>query len=254
MSLFYRLLIAALAAAALAIGISIYNPSDPVLERTDRFERHFHWSTGFPFLSSYLLFTPKQCGAGRNCPLLVALHGGYKRSLGAYYAASDRFQQRRPSFVLMPLAPFSRPWAVPPGAEGELGTSEALPLALEIIESVVVDLPIDRERIYVTGSSVGGVGTFAAMAHHADVFAAGVAVNGAWPVHAAQELRDAHLAIYQGTSDPMFPHTQKLIGIIQAHGGRPKFVSMPGIGHDSRPAYRDDGLWDWLFAQRRVVK
>ena len=163
-----------------------------------------------------------------------------------------RFQLARDCFVLMPMAPPYRPWARSDGQEA------SLTYAMDMLGRVLDTYAIDRTRIYVTGHSMGGVGTFAAMAYHAHIFATGVAVNGFWPVDEAKKLAGAKLWVFHGEDDQVFPlkHTQDLLRQIAAHGqisgkgNGPKFTLMKGIGHRSQPAYDDPALWDWLFKQR----
>jgi predicted peptidase len=251
-----RVLIFLLIAAGLGlpvfIGVSASYPFDPVLENTERFDRHYRVTGAFPFLTSYLLFTPTVHDANRSYPLVLALHGGFKRSAGAFVAVQPQFQERQPAYVLMPMALLGEAWAVPgPGNRGVVPTP-SLRLAVEILRDVVRDHPIDGNRIYVTGSSNGAVGTFAALTHYRGLFAAGVAVNGAWPTSGAPALSRTKLAIYHGSEDPMasVDHMRGLVDAIRAAGGNPEFVEMAGIGHNSFPAYWNTALWRWLFAQR----
>ncbi|MGE0650705.1 MAG: prolyl oligopeptidase family serine peptidase [Alphaproteobacteria bacterium] len=233
-------------------GFSASYPFNPVLDNTDRFERHYRVTTAFPFLTSYLLLTPPDYDRRKRYPLVLALHGGYKRSLGAYVAAQTEFQKRHETFVLMPMALFGQHWVKIDANGAVVGPSASLREAVDILADVAKDFPVDRSRVYVTGSSNGAIGTFAAMKHFPEVFAAGVAVNGGWPVDDAGAFRSAKLAIYHGTEDRLNPvgGMRALVHAIRASGEAPEYVEMAGTGHDSRPAYRNTRLWDWLFARR----
>ena len=235
------------------VGFSSIIPLDPALDQTHKFERKFHISIRYPFLTSYLLLTPSQLEPGEKHPLVVALHGGHKRSLAAFAAAQDKFQQHTPAFVLMPMAPFGQLWAVPPELEKRLGKTDALLTAMDVVKDVIDEHAIDHGRVYVTGSSNGAVGTFAAMAQYGDLFAAGVAVNGAWSIKQAELFTTANLAIFHGDQDQVFSPQQMyvLVDAIRAAGGRPKYMEMKGVGHDSWPAYSDPALWEWLFSHSR---
>jgi len=248
-----KIIIATFITLLVIVGFSAVYPFDPALEQTSKFERRYHVSFRFPFFSSYLLFIPPRYDPKTNYPIVVVLHGGHKRSLAAFVAAQDKFQVQNPAFILMPMAQFRQLWAVPPGADPALGVTEALPTAIDMAEAVIEEFPIDRDRVYVTGSSNGAIGTFAAMARHHDLFAAGIAVNGIWPAGQAGSFKRSNLAVYQGTEDKIFPvqKTRQLIEAIKAAGGRPKYIEMSGTGHDSWPAYRDTNLWEWLFSQSR---
>lgn len=234
------------------VGLSASYPFDPAIDNTSKYDRHYHLTASFPFLTSYLLLAPLDYDPSRKYPLVLALHGGYKRSLGAYFAAQSDFQDRHRTFVLMPMALLGEPWVEPDrSGTGRVAPSNSLRLAMEILQGVIDDFSIDETRIYVTGSSNGAVGTFAAMAHYKEIFAAGVPVNGGWLISDARALASAKLAIYHGEKDPFNPvaRMRELVGAIRGGGGRPKFVEMRGVGHDSWPAYKEAELWGWLFAQ-----
>lgn len=103
---------------------------------------------------------------------MLVLHGGYKRSAGAFVAARRRFQERHKAFVLTPMALLGQPWAEPAAGKG-VGPTESLRLAMDALRDVVREFAIDEGRVYVTGSSNGAVGAFAAFVHYRDVLAAG---------------------------------------------------------------------------------
>ena len=125
-------------------------------------------------------------------------------------------------------------------------------MAMEVLAGVRLDFAIDPARIYVTGHSMGGTGTFAALAHYPRSFAAGVAVNGRWFPSQAASFKTQTLWVFHGEKDPIFPleKTRALMREIAAKGGQPKFTVMQGVGHSGLPAYRDPALWDWMFKQK----
>jgi len=234
------------------VGISANYPLDPVMDNTDKFDRRYHLTSSFPFVASSLLLVPRNYDPNRVYPLVLALHGGYKRSAGAFVAAQDKVQQRYEAFVVMPMALLGEPWVAPNAAGSAMGPSKSLSLAMEILKEVVSEYSIDHSRVYVTGSSNGAVGTFAAMVFYPDTFAAGIPVNGWWYIEDARTLSSFNLAIYHGEEDPLSAvgRMRELVASIRAAGGRPKFIEMSKVGHDSWPAYRQPALWDWLFSQR----
>ena len=236
-------------------GIAIYAiiaysavryPLEPALEATPLYERNYVAIGGWPFVTSYLLYKPVDYDPTRKYPLVLSLHGASKRSYEAFYLAQDAIQQKRDCFVLVPMAPPYRPWA---STDGRIA---ALTDAMDMLGRVLDTYTIDQSRIYVTGHSMGAVGTFAAMAHYAHIFAAGVAVNGYWTVDDAEKLAGTKLWVFHGEDDKVFPleRTQDLFAAIKATGGSPRFTLMKGIGHRSQPAYDDPAVWDWLFGQR----
>lgn len=235
------------------VGVSASYPFNPAFDNTGQFDRRYHITSSVPFLSSSLLLTPRSYDPDETYPLVLALHGGYKRSVGAFVAAQDEFQEHHGAFVLMPMALLGQPWVTGQADGSGMEPSKSLRLAMDILTDVVEEYPVDPSRIYVTGSSNGAVGTFAALVHYPDTFAAGVPVNGWWFLEDAAALSATNLAIYHGVNDPMnsIGGIRGLVAAIRAAGGRPEFVEMANVGHDSRPAYAQLELWNWLFAQRR---
>ena len=231
----------------------IYTPLYPVFDRTEKFERHHYLTSQFPFVGTYLLKKPQNLDRDKRYPLVVALHGGGKGSLGAYVSAGDDFQNRMKAFVLMPMARGNEIWATTDGIINSTEKTDGLANAVEITRSLIEKHPIDVDRVYITGSSNGAIGTFAAIARYSDIFAAGVAVNGIWDKKDAALFRDKEIAVYHGSEDANFPISlmKSLIARIEREGGKPRFIEMEGIGHDSWPAYRDRELWEWLFEQSR---
>jgi len=236
-----------LAIAAVYVLGTVRYPLEPALEQTQAFERHYYLTDMFPFVTSYLLFTPKDYDPSRKYPLLLALHGASKHSEGANAATREDVQKVCDCFVLMPMAPPYRAWA------NTEGSDEALAMAMDMLEGVRRTYSIDDSRIYVTGHSMGAVGTFAALAHYPETFAAGVAVNGYWFPADAAKFRDQKLWVFHGDKDRIFPiaDTFALVRQIGIEGGNPKYTVMKGVGHNSWPAYRDPALWQWLTSQRR---
>ncbi|MFP6759594.1 MAG: hypothetical protein VCC99_15475 [Alphaproteobacteria bacterium] len=122
------------------VGVSASYPFDPVMDNTDKYSRHYRLTTSLPFLTSYLLLVPPGYDPARKYPLVLALHGGYKRSAGAYFAAHADFQNRHQSFVLMPMALLGEPWVESDETgKGGVRPSDSLRLAMDILHDVVAD-------------------------------------------------------------------------------------------------------------------
>ena len=234
----------------LLVGTMIY-PFDPVLDKTGKFERKFHLSADFPFIGSYLLMKPKRIEEGGQYPLVVTLHDSYKRSLAAYHLADKKLQDKFPSYVMLPSSAFNQPWGR--FFEEKPGPSFSLKLAMEAVADIQQDPNIDKNRIYVTGASMGAIGTFAAMAYYPDIFAAGMPVNGRWTMADAKRFSGSTLSVFQGKDNPVFQahKTRELIKRIREEGGAANYFELPDLGHTSEPVYRETGVWQWLFDQKR---
>jgi len=224
----------------------------------------------------YRLFTPAGLEPGRTYPLVVFLHGAggsgtdNARQLqganifGALVWTLPENQQRHPAFVLAPQSDVNWPCTLydpknppktladikycPPDALG-LGAG----LAFEIIDSLLGRLPIDRARIYVTGHSMGGAGTWHMIAQRPRFFAAAVPVCGHPLVATAEAIKNVPIWNFHGVADDIEPVTTSrlMIDTLRKVGSAPRHTEYAGVGHNVFMwAYTEPALIEWLFAQK----
>jgi predicted peptidase len=245
-------------------------------ELADRFAAHVHTNAKGERMP-YRLFTPLRFERGRRYPLIVFLHGAGGSGtdnmkqlrganvFGALVWTLPQNQSRYPAFVLAPQSDVN--WACtvfdprnPPKtlADIKFCPPEALGigarLAFEIIDGLLTTLPIDRARIYVTGHSMGGAGTWHMIAHRPRFFAAAVPVCGHPLPATAATVKDVPIWNFHGATDEVEPVTSSrvMIDAIRRAGGKPRHTEYPGVGHNVFMwAYTEPALIDWLFAQRR---
>lgn len=131
-----------------------------------------------------------------------------------------------------------------------------LPALAAFIDDLIAHYQIDPARIYLTGLSFGGYGTWALAGAYPDRFAAVVPICGGGETTQAAKLRDVPVWAFHGDSDPIVPlsDSQRMIDAIRAAGGDPRFTIYPGVGHASWvPAYNTEDLYTWMFAQSLVT-
>jgi predicted peptidase len=201
-------------------------------------------------------------------PLVVFLHGAGERGndnqaqlkhVLKEFARDDR-RRDYPCFVLAPQCPQDDRWIeVDWDAPAGHGTWPEQPSAvmaalLEMVEDLSGRLPIDLDRVYLTGLSMGGYGTWYAAAHEPTRWAAAIPVCGGGDPSRVAPLAKLPLWALHGAEDSVVvpQRSREMIAAIQTLGGKPGYTEYPGVGHDSWvPAYADDQLFRWLFAQRR---
>jgi len=246
------LVLLALVLAAAAANVVI--PREPIAERTAEFERRFYLSWGYPFVVPFYLLLPEDYDADRRYPLVLVLHGASKRAQAAYVLADPRVRERFPAIVVVPMAPFNRLWATPELPEFEQPWFPALDLAVNIVEKVRTEYSVDPRRIYVTGSSTGGFGAFAAAIAFPDLFAASVPVSGGWDPGQAGDFPDIAVWAWHDRGDDQvaFSYSRDMVAALRGKGVEARFSALSGHGHGVwRVAYADEDLWAWLFAQSR---
>jgi len=210
---------------------------------------------------SYRLLEPPGLEAddgGSKYPLVVCLHGvggrgeGNLRNLGGTYAAAvlaePALREKHPCFVLVPQCPPGRTWSARPAAAPHLAA------VLQLVDTLLKDRPVDPDRVYVTGQSMGGYGTWAALAARPGLFAAAMPVCGGGDPAAAARFKHVPVWAFHGERDTTVrpEQSQRMIAALKAAGASPKYTEFPGVGHGCwLQTYTTPGVWDWLFDQRR---
>jgi predicted peptidase len=129
-----------------------------------------------------------------------------------------------------------------------------LPELMGALDALLRELPIDPDRVYLTGQSMGGFGTWGAIAAHPARFAAAVPVCGGWPPEDAPKMKRVPVWAFHGEQDKTVPveGSRRIIAALKAAGVEPRYTELPGVGHGSwDPAYATAELWDWMFAQKK---
>ena len=127
--------------------------------------------------------------------------------------------------------------------------------AVAAMQTVISREAVDPARIYLTGLSMGGFGTWDLAARQPQRFAAILPICGGGDEATAPRLARLPIWCFHGDADQVVAveRSRSMIAAVQAAGGSPKYSELPGVGHDSwTPAYRDPAVLDWMFAQRQA--
>ena len=152
-------------------------------------------------------------------------------------------------------------WARPATGFGKTrrkgkNTKAMLPAALEAMDSFIEKHTIDSERVYETGQSMGGAGTFGAMFVRPNIYAAAIPVCGGWEPKDADKMKDIAIWIFHGDKDKVVPtdYSRNMVEAIKKAGGSPKYTEYEGVGHNSwSQTYASPETWEWLFQQKRTL-
>jgi poly(3-hydroxybutyrate) depolymerase len=144
-------------------------------------------------------------------------------------------------------------WAAKSGTAGK-SASTPMRLTLEALAGLRKEFNLDERRLYVTGLSMGGYGTWDVIWREPRLFAAAVPVCGGGDESKASVIKDIPIWCFHGGADPTVPvaRSRNMIKAIEAAGGRPKYTEYRGVGHNSWDrAYSEPELPGWLFGQKR---
>jgi predicted peptidase len=210
----------------------------------------------------YRLHVPANLAPGQSAPLVLLLHGAGERDAdnliqllhGAREIAAHAAARGEPVFILAPQAPRTASW----GGFQPSFAAEPVPhgrLALAAVERVMQDYPIDRSRVYITGLSMGGFGTFELVARRPDLFAAALPVCGGGHPSTADALAQTPFWVFHGALDEVIPvqRSRDMVAAIEAAGGAARYTEYPDLTHNSWDAtYGNPEALDWMLAQRRA--
>ncbi|MFK4461332.1 carboxylesterase family protein [Bacillus safensis] len=132
--------------------------------------------------------------------------------------------------------------------------------AYDVLQHVLASYQIDQKRIYATGLSQGGFGTYQLNITYPRLFAAMIPIAGGADPSKAGILASKPIWAFHAEDDSIIPisYARNTIQAIQKAGGQPlytEYASKYGYDHASwTPAYETPGLTDWLFAQRRSFR
>lgn len=223
----------------------------------------------------YRLFEPKTI-PGERYPLVVFLHGAGERgndnqaqitaNEGATIWASDEVQEKHPCFVLAPQCPADGYWGV---SIRTTSTDEFRPNSLLATVSIIVDIicdkhPIDLDRIYVTGLSMGGFGTISLLMLHPCKFTAAVVVCGGGNMMKLDMIKHIPLWLFHAVDDNIVPieYSRRIAEVLTQLGGTIRYTEYPkgymaSLGFSPHaswiPAYRTKEMIEWLFHQKKTA-
>jgi predicted peptidase len=201
--------------------------------------------------SPYVLFIPAKYDGKTPVPVILSLHGsgetkgGKKQPVEVGLGTVVKKQAETfPAIVIFPQSE-KRTW--------KAGSDDAN-RALAILETVQKEFTVDPNRVYLTGLSMGGYGTWSLAAAHPEKWAAIVPICGGGNPADAAKFKDIPCWAFHGDKDPAVKveKSREMIAALKAAGGTPKYTEYPGVNHFSwDPAYATDELYTWLFAQKR---
>lgn len=205
----------------------------------------------------YVVFQPTGEAPADGWPVIMFLHGsgqrGHDNRRQLRVGLGPVVQEHPEQFPAIVIFPQCDALSVLVGwmPDGENGKR-----ALAILDRTMQEFPTNPDRVYLTGISMGGIGTWAHAMETPDRWAAIVPICGGGRTGKVDRIAHLPTWCFHGTADLTVPvgFSRTMIRAIQEAGGEPKFTEYRGVGHDSwEQAYAEPELWPWLFEQRRVL-
>jgi predicted peptidase len=204
----------------------------------------------------YLYFDPPRRDGAEERALLIFLHGSGERGSDLDLVRLQGLPRlldaglEVPFPVASPQCPVGTEWA------------ERLDVLEAFVEALLREHPVDPDRVYLSGMSMGGAGTWHLAVAQPERFAAIAPVCGyhVWPdgdPSPVRAIRDVPVWAFHGEEDEVVPAdaSRSLVDTLEACGGNVRLTLYPGVGHASWDrAYADGRLYAWLLAQRRRAR
>lgn len=218
----------------------------------------------------YVVYVPRNWTPAQRWPVILFLHGAGERGSNGLpptqvgLGSAIRFRpERATAIVVFPQAPDDERWI---GAPADA--------AMSALDAAIAEFSGDRDRVVLTGLSMGGFGTWHLALVHPERFAALVPVcGGIVPAGSATSVRQSPLTahandpyaftaqklhhiptwIFHGADDTViFPsESRKMHDAMRAAGADVRYTELAGVGHNAwDAAYGDDALWAWMLAAR----
>ena len=204
--------------------------------------------------SKYVLFVPHGYTGDKEFPLILFLHGAGERGddgqlpvMQGIANGGIKFkdgEKKFPFFVIFPQCKKNSNWK----ADGPDGMR-----ALAILAEVQKAYKIDDKRLYLTGLSMGGFGTWHTAFLHPNKFAAIAPICGGGDPKAAESIKHIPCWCFCGDKDnpKLLQGCRDMVEALKKAGGNPRYTEFPFVGHNSwDPAYVTPELYSWFLSHK----
>lgn len=234
----------------------------------------------------YRIFVPPAYSPKVKYPVLIYLHGRGQRGTdngpavynsllfrGRRSIVSPMMQQDYPAIVLVPQCSnktANEEWArwignTPQTPFAGLGRDGSYQMAeapsdsgkavLELIDATLQEYSVDRSRVYLTGISMGGFGTWEYVARRPELFAAAIPMAGYSDPSQLARFSKIPFWIFHGNADQSNPvqGSRNMFARLKEAGADVRYTEYPDTNHNDtfRKAWAEPGLLPWIFSQRR---
>jgi predicted peptidase len=196
----------------------------------------------------YLLYLPDKYKENKDktWPLIIYLHG--KSACGNNLDKVRRYglpffldrDMKLDAVVAAPQCPMGKNWV----------TDNWF---ITFLDDIKEKYHIDENRIYLTGMSLGGFGTFSLAIKYPEIFAAISPFCGGGQPQTVSPIKEIPTWVFHGDRDEQVPlrRSQEMVDAIRKCGGNPKFTILKGMPHDIHRNYNNPELYEWMLSQSK---
>ena len=204
-----------------------------------------------------------------NVPLVIFLHGSGERGNdnemqlihGANFFLKETEKKEFNSYVILPQCPKNNRWSshkVDPWVFGHHHKTKDVShygsLVIKLIESLIKNNNIDSDRIYISGLSMGGYGTFDLVSYRPDLFAAAAPICGGADLDLLKNALDVPFWIFHGDADSVVPveYSQNAFKLLVSKNNKHRYTEYKDVNHNSWDyVFKEEDYFKWMFSKSK---
>lgn len=219
----------------------------------------------------YRILLPEAYDPSRKYPLILVLHGAGERGNdnekqlvhGSKLFLDPTNRRKFPAIVVFPQCPEDSYWSsvqidrakTPLALDFDYTrpANEPLTLAMMLVAELVKTEGVDARRVYITGLSMGGMGTFEAVYRNPGVFAAALPICGGGDTGHYRKV-DTPFWVFHGTDDAVVDvnYSRAMVDRLKELKVKVKYTEYPGVNHNSWDnAFTEKKFLKWMFRKKR---
>ncbi|MFN7876549.1 MAG: dienelactone hydrolase family protein [Pirellula sp.] len=214
----------------------------------------------------YRLLKPMGYEFGKKYPLLVFLHGAGERGAdnvitlkhGAREFVKEDRRKQYPAYILIPQCPSEAKWSNTDWSQDSSmlpeNASDSMQSLKELIDEMVENAGVDSDRILLTGLSMGGYGTWDAIARYPGFFAAAAPICGGGDPSTVNRFAGLPIWCFHGAKDSVVKvsRSREMVEAIKKTGAQIRYTEYPDAEHDSwTTTYANPEFYSWIFTQKK---
>jgi predicted peptidase len=221
----------------------------------------------------YRILYPQNYNPSKVYPLLLVLHGGGERGTdnekqlthGAKLFLTDENRKNFECIVVFPQCPSESYWG---NVKIDRSTSpltltfnynqpetSALQAAIELTKSIIKNEKVNKKQVYITGLSMGGMGTFEAVHRYPKLFAAAAPIcGGGDTINYNKKSAKVPFRIFHGTDDAVIGvgNSREMVTVLKKLNAEVSYIEYPGVNHNSwENAFAEPDFLSWLFSKQK---